>query len=112
MPLPPSGPARLLSRSIRLLSTKGYGVVQDYAAATAWYRKAAEQGYASAQYNLAILYHKGLGVVQDYAAAIEWFLKAAEQRHESAQAFLLRQVSQLLPDPINLNLVPAAALAA
>jgi TPR repeat protein len=30
----------------------GYGVVQDYAEAVRWFRLAAEQGHAKAQYNL------------------------------------------------------------
>jgi TPR repeat protein len=30
----------------------GQGVPQDYATAVRWYRKAAEQGYAKAQFNL------------------------------------------------------------
>jgi hypothetical protein len=61
------------------------GVPQDYAAAASWSRKAAEQGYAEAQYNLGVMYLNGLGVRQDYATAMSWYRKAAEQGHASAQ---------------------------
>jgi len=30
-----------------------------------WYKKAAEQGHASAQYNLAVCYENGTGVEKD-----------------------------------------------
>ena len=45
-----------------------------------WYRKAAEQGYATAQHNLGVMYGKGLGVPQDEAQAYMWF-KLAASRH-------------------------------
>jgi uncharacterized protein len=64
---------------------EGRGVPQDYAAAAAWYRKAADQGDASAQNNLGFMYHRGRGVPQDYAAAAVWYRKAADQGNASAQ---------------------------
>ena len=48
-------------------------------------RKAADQGFASAQFNLGVMYANGQGVPQDYAAAVSWYRKAAEQGHASAQ---------------------------
>ena len=50
-----------------------------------WYRKAAEQGHASAQSNLGFMYDTGKGVPQDYGAAMKWYRKAAEQGHAFAQ---------------------------
>ena len=47
---------------------QGVGVPQDAAEAVAWYRRAAEQGDARAQYNLGGMYRKGRGVPQDAAA--------------------------------------------
>ncbi len=67
---------------------KGLGVPQDYADAVKWYRKAAEQGMADAQYNLGLKYDNGLGVPQDYAEALKWYRKAAEQGNASAQTNL------------------------
>jgi hypothetical protein len=44
-----------------------------------WYRAAAEQGLANAQYNLGWMYQQGLGVTQNYAAAVRWYRSAAQQ---------------------------------
>ncbi|MDI9408050.1 MAG: tetratricopeptide repeat protein [Candidatus Pacebacteria bacterium] len=64
----------------------GYGgVTQDYAKAVFWYRKAAEQGYVDAQFNLGLMFAKGEGVPQDYAQALVWYRKAAEQGDAEAQ---------------------------
>jgi TPR repeat protein len=49
----------------------GEGVPQDYPEALNWFRKAAEQGLASAQGNLGYMYHNGKGVPQNYAEAIK-----------------------------------------
>ena len=51
-------------------------------------RKAAEQGDASAQYNLGVMYYKGAGVPKDTSAAVAWFRKAAVQGHATAQRAL------------------------
>ena len=51
-----------------------------------WYRKAAEQGGADAQYQLAEMYHRGHGVPQDSKQAARWYRKAAEKN--SAPAML------------------------
>ena len=46
---------------------------KDYTqAAAALYRLAAEQGNASAQFNLGLLYDNGTGLVRDYAQAAAW----------------------------------------
>jgi len=57
----------------------GWGVPQNLTEAVKWYRKAAEQGAASAQYNLGFMYLNGQGVPQNYAEAEKWYRKAAEQ---------------------------------
>jgi TPR repeat protein len=57
----------------------------DYAEALKWYRLAAEQGDAFAQYNLALMYNKGQGIPQDYAEALKWHRLAAEQGDAFAQ---------------------------
>lgn len=44
-----------------------------------WYRKAAEQGNALAQYNLGFMYHEGRGVSQDTVQAHVWFNLAASE---------------------------------
>jgi TPR repeat protein len=43
-----------------------------------WYKKAANQGYAEAQFNLGIAYTIGKGVLKDYKQAVYWYQKAAD----------------------------------
>ncbi len=50
-----------------------------------WFRKAAEQGLAIAQFNLGVMYDEGRGAPQDYAEAVKWYRKAAEQGDARAQ---------------------------
>lgn len=52
--------------------------VKKYTEAVAWYRKAAEKGYAPAQKKLGLCYEEGRGVPQDFALAAVWYTKAAE----------------------------------
>jgi hypothetical protein len=61
---------------------------EDYAEAVKWYRKAADQGYASAQFNLGFMYNKGKGVPLDDTEAVKWYRKAAEQGDAKAQSNL------------------------
>ncbi len=56
--------------------------------AVKWYRKAADQGYAPAQFNLGWMYDRGEGVPQDYAEAVKWYRKAADQGLSIAQFYL------------------------
>jgi len=44
-----------------------------------WYRKAAEQGNADAQFFLGFMYDAGRGVPQDYAQAHMWYNLAASR---------------------------------
>ncbi len=60
----------------------------DYAMAIRIFRQFADQGYASAQYNLGVMYERGQGVTQDYDAAVRWYRKAAEQGNAKAQTNL------------------------
>ena len=67
---------------------EGKGVKQDYKQAAAWYGKAAEQGYAKAQFILGGMCYEGKGVQQNYNQAAEWYRKAAEQGFAMAQFIL------------------------
>jgi hypothetical protein len=58
---------------------------KDYARAASSFRKAAEQGDASAQSNLGQMYTDGAGVRRDYKQAVFWFQKAAVQGNTNAQ---------------------------
>ena len=57
----------------------GLGVIEDDTQAVYWFRKAAEQGHAKAQYNLGVMYESGRGIAKDDTQAVYWFRKAAEQ---------------------------------
>ena len=58
---------------------RGDGVDRDYAQATRWFRKAAEQGQGEAQFSLGLRYLDGQAVPQDYKEAARWFRRAADQ---------------------------------
>ena len=51
-------------------------------------RKQAEQGDASAQYNLALMYFLGEAIPLDYKEAFRWFRASAVQGNSSAQGSL------------------------
>ncbi len=57
---------------------------QDYGQARLWYEKAAAQGYANAQSNLAVLYDDGDGVPQDFVQAHKWYNLAAANGEKKA----------------------------
>ena len=69
---------------------KGYAAYRsgDYATALREWTPLAKQGYASAQFNLGLMYRKGKGVPQDYKTAVQWYRLAAEQGHTGAQSGL------------------------
>jgi TPR repeat protein len=60
----------------------------DYATALREWRPLVEQGDATAQYNLGLLYANGQGMPQDDAQAGKWYAKAALQGHAKAQVDL------------------------
>ena len=67
-------------------SHDGETVNKNYNKAIFWYRKAAEQGNAEAQFNLAYMYEQGLATDSpDYSQAFYWYKRAAEQGKASAQ---------------------------
>ena len=61
---------------------KGKGVAEDKETAVFWFRKAAEQGYAAAQYVIGSTYCNDY---KDNEQAIFWLTKAAEQGYMNAQ---------------------------
>ena len=63
-------------------------VAGEYAAALREWRPLAEQGDATAQFNLGGMYELGEGVLQDNAEAVKWYRLAAEQGDARAQSNL------------------------
>ena len=66
-----------------------YARRRNYEEAVKWYRKSAEQGDASAQCNLGLMYQEGRGGVdRDKDEAKKWYRKSAEQGDSRAQSAL------------------------
>ena len=61
------------------------GLAKNEVEAVKWYRKAAEQNQAEAQFNLGVCYWNGQGVAKDDPEAVKWYRRAAEQNHVRAQ---------------------------
>ena len=75
---------------------KGRGVPKDLKKAVYWLRKAADRGYAEAQYKLGELYAKG----EDWKQAEFWYRKAAKQGHEKAANALDELENPRIGDPV------------
>ncbi|MCP4982834.1 MAG: sel1 repeat family protein [Gammaproteobacteria bacterium] len=72
----------------------------DDEAAVKWYKQAAEQGHASAQFNLGEMYFKGQGVTQDYTRAYMWWEIAASQGDEKAVKKSEKNQELLIPSQL------------
>jgi len=64
---------------------KGKGVKQSYEMAKILYEQAAQQGDASAIFDLGSLYHNGQGVEQSLETALEYYEQSAHLGHATAQ---------------------------
>ncbi|RJT92754.1 sel1 repeat family protein [Arthrobacter frigidicola] len=84
----------------------GMGVKQNHAASIQWFRRAAEQGEADAQFNLGRLYgsevdgmyKNGRAAPANDAEAFKWYRLAAEQGHTQAQVRLAQLFAKGLTD--------------
>jgi TPR repeat protein len=63
-------------------------LTRNPALALAWFRNAADQGDADAQYHVGLLLTDGELIDHDPAAAADWHRKAAEQGHAAAMGRL------------------------
>ena len=68
----------------------GAGIDIDNAQAVYWYKKAANQGYADAQYNLGHMLYSGLGVEKNISSGMEVLEAASQQGHPKAIESLKR----------------------
>ena len=87
----------------------GAGVPRDFVTAQRWYRRAANQGYADAQYVLGIWLSGGVAGITDPAAGYQWLTLAERQGHSNAAKVRARAAEKLTPDDIQRG--NAAALA-
>jgi uncharacterized protein len=85
----------------------GRGVPQDDLRAVNWFRLAASEGDAPAQFNLGVMYAEGRGVPQDYAEAVHWYRLAADRSHAQAQynlALLYAKGEGVSPDYVSAHM--------
>ena len=75
-------------------------MAKDQVEAVKWFRKAAEQNDAAAQYNLGVCYYNGDGVAKDWVEAYGWLLLAARQGDEDAKKNITELDSKLTPEQI------------
>ena len=75
----------------------GIGTLQGYAQAAVWYRKAAEQGYAKAEYSLGGSYCWREGVPLDYVEAYFWLDLAVEGKVDDVNHLRNYAASHLTP---------------
>jgi hypothetical protein len=78
----------------------GQGVTQDYKAAVKWFKLAAEQELAFAQFNLGVMYQKGQGVTQDNTRAYMWWNISVSQGLNYAAKNLSRVQDEMTPSQI------------
>ena len=77
------------------MHSRGLGARRSWSRAAYWWRRAAEQGYAPALFNLATLYWFGIGVREDYAEArgmLERIVEPAVKVADSMEDYSLFQV--------------------
>jgi hypothetical protein len=80
--------------SVGYFYSAGLGVAKNDGEAVVWMRKAAEQGMAIAENNLAVMYESGRGVTEDPAQALMWHQRAERHGFEKAKqsaAMLLQE---------------------
>ena len=68
----------------------GEGIPENDAEAVKWYRKAADQGYAKAQYNLGVMYYSGDGVPEN---DVKFMIYAKKSGNEEYQRVLNKLLS-------------------
>jgi tetratricopeptide (TPR) repeat protein len=78
---------------------RAYYAAKNVREASAFFLRAAEQGYAAAETALGDSFQYGTGVSQSYADAIDWYSKAAKQRFAVAQNSLAAMYEQGLGGP-------------
>jgi TPR repeat protein len=74
---------------VGLLYQLGQGVVQDYAEAMRWYKRAADRGDSMAMWQIGIFYQLGYGVPKDEAQTRVWMKKAAALGNIYANRWLI-----------------------
>jgi hypothetical protein len=66
----------------------GKGVKIDYKTAALWYRRAADQGYPTAQFNFGMAFCSGRSVARSHDEGVKWYRLAAAQGQPDALYYL------------------------
>ena len=82
------------------LYAEGRIVPNDFAEATKWFRKSADQGLAKSQYTLGVIHSGGLGVPVDFAEGFVWYCLAAKSGLEDATEDCKSLAGELQPDEL------------
>lgn len=85
--------------SLAFMHSMGLGVDKDAKRAALYWRLAAMQGLANAQYMLGLAYGSGTGVERDDNLAKEWLRKAARRGHERAKKSLAENYPEVSLEP-------------
>lgn len=64
----------------------------NFTEAMRWFKKAAAQKYAEAQYSIGMLHDYGLGVPPNHTKAMKWYLRAVTQKHATVLACFMTWV--------------------
>jgi hypothetical protein len=76
---------------------KGRGVRRDIQESNEWMRKAAEQGYAKAQFELGVAYRDGRGLPRDRVLGMMWLLLSQQKGGIAARIVAPGLARQLEP---------------
>jgi hypothetical protein len=95
----PPTPLTHFQNTLGIRCLDGDGTQAARVEAVKWFRKAAEQGLAEAQFNLALMCIRGDGTPLDGPGALKWFRAAAEQDFAKAQHKLavMYAVGEIVP---------------
>jgi CRP-like cAMP-binding protein len=84
-PLAEAGDVRAQSTLGIVYYRGGGGVQRNYDAALKWFRLAADQGDATAELHIGLMYLDGAGVPRDDTEEAKWFQRAADRGEPAAQ---------------------------
>ncbi|WP_425092972.1 caspase family protein [Tropicimonas sp. S265A] len=91
------------SARLNFLLARALDIAEDFETARVLYERAAELGYATAHFNLGLMYRHGRGVVPDDKLGIQHYFEAAIQGNPSARVALGKLFSEGLGVPKSIS---------
>ena len=98
--LPAKNECWFAGRVVEVKREYGLTVPRESAEAMVWYRRAAEQGNAAAQYQLGVIYFFGEGVRPDRVSAYMWFHLAGANGYAAGVPWRDRVARDMSPEQI------------